>query len=445
MIESVFESITQQNKTTMKKEEPIKEEYLPKKEYKSRKTNQKWTKSETKILMSLSSVFNNNWELISEFIKNKSASQCRLKYDNQHFRKRRGHWTQDEDNELLRWVKVHGPNKWFQCSKRLHDRCANQCKERYVNVLNPKIVKGNWTREEEIYLFEMIEKHGLDWKGISRLMAGRATNAIKNKFYIGIRKIKKLKFFVLLKFKVFEWDVFYSKEKYGEYFDKLIEAVTKKDQVNLEKYYLVFMKEVLDVNYLVKKLIFYLFNFQAKLTSNLGRILMELLFDKKDVKKSYIQLDIIKEHKAFKFVQTLKHLLERSIDDNINQIEHIDAHVQKLLAEEMKRRNEKRLKKLRQSRNKKKKKADKLASFKQTVNPNDKHINDIMGEVFNSSIATVTKSDKKNKNMDFEQIRLDIFVFLFKNDVLGIEDFEDTVMLELKMKITVTDMVKVFL
>ena len=172
---------------------------------------------------------------------------------------------------------------------------------------------------------------------------------------------------------------------------------------------------------------------------------MELLFDKKDVKKSYIQLDIIKEHKAFKFVQTLKHLLERSIDDNINQIEHIDAHVQKLLAEEMKRRNEKRLKKLRQSRNKKKKKADKLASFKQTVNPNDKHINDIMGEVFNSSIATVTKSDKKNKNMDFEQIRLDIFVFLFKNDVLGIEDFEDTVMLELKMKITVTDMVKVFL
>ncbi len=46
-------------------------------------------------------------------------------------------------------------------------RTPNQCKERWMNCLCPKISKDNWTREELKYVFTMHMEDGNKWSDIS--------------------------------------------------------------------------------------------------------------------------------------------------------------------------------------------------------------------------------------------------------------------------------------
>ncbi|KAG1355117.1 putative chromosome transmission fidelity protein 8 [Cocos nucifera] len=54
------------------------------------------------------------------------------------------------------------------------DRTDVQCLHRWQKVLNPELVKGTWTKEEDDLIIQLVEKHGCKkWSVIAKSLPGR--------------------------------------------------------------------------------------------------------------------------------------------------------------------------------------------------------------------------------------------------------------------------------
>ncbi len=69
-------------------------------------------------------------------------------------------------------------------------RCGKQCRERWVNILNPQVKKGNWSVEEQERIFQNLSLHYTSWSAMSKILPGRTENSIKNYFYSSVRRLK---------------------------------------------------------------------------------------------------------------------------------------------------------------------------------------------------------------------------------------------------------------
>lgn len=56
---------------------------------------------------------------------------------------------------------------WVAVSEGLPPRTAKQCRERYVNNIDPNRKKGNWTAEEDEMIFKLVDDLGTQWCKIS--------------------------------------------------------------------------------------------------------------------------------------------------------------------------------------------------------------------------------------------------------------------------------------
>lgn len=62
-------------------------------------------------------------------------------------------------------------------------RGLNHCREKWNNHLNPLVKRSRWSSEEDIHLFELIDKYGLRWSRISKLMEDtRTEHMVKNRY-----------------------------------------------------------------------------------------------------------------------------------------------------------------------------------------------------------------------------------------------------------------------
>ena len=149
-----------------------------------------WSSDEEKKLPELVNIFKNNWQLISEQIRQHSPAQCRnhwnkiLKNGNI-----KGPWSAQEDELLMEWVKKNGAKNWTKCSEFVYGRSGKQCREHWNNSLNPTLIKGNWTSEEDFLIMFFYKKYNGSWKKIIYLFEGRTENSIKNRFFSQLRKI----------------------------------------------------------------------------------------------------------------------------------------------------------------------------------------------------------------------------------------------------------------
>lgn len=94
----------------------------------------------------------------------------------------KGSWTAEEDAILISKHAFFG-RKWSKISEFLPGRAGKQCRERYVNHLDPNLKKGaEWTDDEEAILISLHKNHGNKWTLIANQLPGRSDNDVKNHF-----------------------------------------------------------------------------------------------------------------------------------------------------------------------------------------------------------------------------------------------------------------------
>ena len=93
----------------------------------------------------------------------------------------KGPWSDKEDQLLRNWVNKHGAYNWTKCSEYIKGRSGKQCREHWNNSLDPELLKGQWTSEEDLLIMIFYEKYDGSWKKNIPIFKNRTKNTIKNK------------------------------------------------------------------------------------------------------------------------------------------------------------------------------------------------------------------------------------------------------------------------
>lgn len=151
----------------------------------------KWTIEEDEKLRYYLQIFGErNWKKVSEQMDGRSPIQCLHRWTK--ILKPglvKGPWTLEEDKKLIEWVHAEGALKWSRAAQYIPGRSGKQCRERWLNNLNPNLKKSNWNDEEDELIFTLYKKYGSAWSKIARHFDGRTENSIKNRFYSTIRRL----------------------------------------------------------------------------------------------------------------------------------------------------------------------------------------------------------------------------------------------------------------
>jgi hypothetical protein len=89
-------------------------------------------------------------------------------------------FTPAEDLLLQEVVTASETLDWTQIASHFPERNGRQCRDRWVNYVNPTIINGPWTADEERLLDERFREFGTKWKQIAESFPNRSANQIKN-------------------------------------------------------------------------------------------------------------------------------------------------------------------------------------------------------------------------------------------------------------------------
>lgn len=94
-------------------------------------------------------------------------------------------WTSEEDCTLLNLVKQYGAcSSWPTIALYMERRSGKQCRERYINQLDPERRRSMWSLEEDTIIKFMHHQFGNKWSKFMDRLPGRSDNAIKNRYHV---------------------------------------------------------------------------------------------------------------------------------------------------------------------------------------------------------------------------------------------------------------------
>ena len=167
-----------------------------------------WAEEEDRLLRAAVLHYGNkHWKKIAERVPGRNHTQCLQRWSKVLAPGlKKGQWSSSEDATLVSLAKQQlamckDPNNpeqkkklnWGMISKQITGRTAKQCRERWVNNLNPDIRKGGWTPEEDKKILELFELFPKKWAMISKNLEGRTENAVKIRYKSLTRNLNNAK------------------------------------------------------------------------------------------------------------------------------------------------------------------------------------------------------------------------------------------------------------
>lgn len=119
------------------------------------------------------------WQLIaSQLGTNRTAIQCFMMYQrklNPNFLK--GKWTPEEDEQLMAALRLYGTQNWQAVAQLIDGRTGQQCLHRYEKAINPEIKRGRWASDEDdllrIAVRPFLDSQRINWATVQKSIPGR--------------------------------------------------------------------------------------------------------------------------------------------------------------------------------------------------------------------------------------------------------------------------------
>jgi len=150
-----------------------------------------WTKEEDDLLRRSVEIHGEKqWKKIADLVPGRNHTQCLQRWSKVLTPGlKKGQWSVEEDRLLLNLATAQlkaceakgKPRKvqWGVVKNGIPGRTAKQCRERWVNNLNPEIRRGDWTEDEDSTIMELYQVMPQKWAAIAKHLEGRTENAVK--------------------------------------------------------------------------------------------------------------------------------------------------------------------------------------------------------------------------------------------------------------------------
>jgi hypothetical protein len=115
-----------------------------------------------------------SWKRIATYVKDRDHSQCL-----QRWRKTldptliKGFWSKEEDQQLTYLVTTNPTAPWAKIAAQIPGRFIRQCRDRWNTALNPGVDKSSFTKEEDKILIDAVATLGTAWTSVATLLPGR--------------------------------------------------------------------------------------------------------------------------------------------------------------------------------------------------------------------------------------------------------------------------------
>jgi hypothetical protein len=150
----------------------------------------RWSATEDQLLLNLLNCnLRANWTDLVPHFPGKTAQQISERWNKVLDPALvKGSWTCQEDQTIIQFVSQYGTKNWTKLADILPGRIGKQCRERWRNHLDPLNNRAPWMPGEDALLIQLHKQYGNQWVKIATMMHGRSDNHIKNRWNSTLRK-----------------------------------------------------------------------------------------------------------------------------------------------------------------------------------------------------------------------------------------------------------------